>query len=242
MQPVPSYDAVTIPYLSMVLGGMPVMGVRSYLRLKSGKPLPPKSRRYRGMIALQIVLLGYSLVVAQQNRVDLLGRVPGIWTWLAAAVYLTWIAFRLHRAWKKLNAQRKQRARILLPENPGELRYWVPISLLAGLSEECAFRGMGICRVARDQRVSGTGDDGVCLGIRGGAHDARLARYARNGRDRADPARNCLPNAGPVVSHRSSRAVRPYCGHHIVGTIAMRHFMRDDQLLVNEAQPISAGG
>jgi membrane protease YdiL (CAAX protease family) len=236
MQPAPSYDAVTIPYLLMVLGWMPVMGVLSYLRLKSGKPLPPKSRRYRGMIALQIVLLGYSLVIAQQHRVDLLGRVPGIWTWSAAAVYLTWIAFRLHRAWKKLNAQRKQRARILLPENPGELRYWVPISLLAGLSEECAFRGMAYVAL---QEISGS----VALAMTVCVLAFAVAHMMQGWRGMLGTGVIALILHGIVyLTQGLWLAIAVHTLYDlIVGTIAMRHFMRDDLLLASEAQPISAG-
>lgn len=237
MQPVTSFDAITIPYLLMVLGWMPVMGVLSYLRLKSGKPLPPKSRRYRGMIALQIVLLGYSLVIAQQNRVDLLGRAPGTWTWLVAAGYLMWIAFRLHRAWKKLNAQRKQRARILLPENPRELRYWVPISLLAGLSEECAFRGMAYVAL---QEISTS----VALAMTVCVLAFAVAHMMQGWRGMLGTGMMALILHGIVyLTQGLWLAIAVHALYDlIVGTIAMRHFMRDDLLLAREAQPISAGG
>jgi membrane protease YdiL (CAAX protease family) len=234
---VPSYDAVTIPYLLMVLGWVPVIGVLSYLRLKSGKPLPPKSRRYRGGIALQIVLLGYSLVIAQQHRVDLLGRVPGIWTWLAAAIYLMWIAFRLHRAWKKLNAQRKQRARILLPENPGELRYWVPISLLAGVSEECAFRGMAYVAL---REISGS----VAIAMTVCVLAFAVAHMMQGWRGMLGTGVIALILHGIVyLTQGLWLAIAVHALYDlIVGTIAMRHFMHDDLLLASEAQPISAGG
>jgi membrane protease YdiL (CAAX protease family) len=141
MVAVPTYDSMTIPYLLLVLVWMPLVGVLSYLRLKSGKPIPPKTRRYRAMVLLQVFLLGYSLLVARQNRIRLFGEVSSVWAWVIAALYLAVIARRLNAAWKRLSPERKKRARVLLPESPYEMRYWIPIAVLAGLSEECAFRG-----------------------------------------------------------------------------------------------------
>ena len=122
---------------------MPALGVASYIRLRRGKPLPPKERRYRGMIAFQLLLLLITLMAARQAGIPLLGgSFPGPSAWVVAGGYLVLIAWRLRRAWPKLSPERMARARILLPDHPAQMRKWVVISALAGITEECAYRGL----------------------------------------------------------------------------------------------------
>lgn len=137
-------------FLTYVLLGMPALGVASYFRLKSGRPLPAKLRRYRAVIALQLLLLALSLIVANKNAVELFGpEWPSGWSWAMAAAYVLLIAMSLKRGFRKLNEQRRQRARVLLPEDPIQWRFWIVISILAGLSEECAYRGLAYTAVSQ---------------------------------------------------------------------------------------------
>ena len=136
-------DTITIPFLLWVLVLMPVLGVLSWLKVKSGKPLAAKERRYRAMIALQVLLLVMTALAAKQNDLSLFGAVwPPAWSWVAAAGYLLFIAARVRIGWRRLPEERKQRARLTLPENRREMGYWIPISLLAGVTEEYAYRGV----------------------------------------------------------------------------------------------------
>jgi membrane protease YdiL (CAAX protease family) len=136
-------DTITIPFLLWVLVLMPVLGFLSWRKVKSGKPLPPKERRYRAMIVLQVLLLAITSLAAKQNNFSLFGPAwPPAWAWLIAAGYLVLIAVRVRASSRKLTEERKQRARLTLPENPREMSYWIPISLLAGLTEEYAYRGV----------------------------------------------------------------------------------------------------
>jgi membrane protease YdiL (CAAX protease family) len=136
-------DSITISFLVFVLLLMPTLGVLSWFRVKSGKPLLPKNRRYRTMIALQLVLLALASLTARQNSLRLLdAHWPAAWVWAVAAAYLTFIAVRLHFGWRRLSEERKQRARLVLPENASQMRYWIAISLLVGLTEEYAYRGV----------------------------------------------------------------------------------------------------
>lgn len=143
-------DAGMRVFLTYVLLGMPALGVAAYFRVKSGKPLPPKTQRYRAVIVLQIFLLTLTLVVARQNEIELFGPAwPSIWTWLIAAGYLALITLRLNRALPKISQERKQRTRLLLPEDRSQMRTWILISILAGLSEECAYRGLAYIAVGQ---------------------------------------------------------------------------------------------
>jgi membrane protease YdiL (CAAX protease family) len=137
-------------FLSYVLLGMPALGVASYFRLKSGRPLPPKLRRYYAVIALQLLLLALSVVVANENAIELFGpEWPSLWSWAIAAAYVMLIAMSLRRGFRKLNEERRQRARVLLPEDPIQWRFWIVISILAGFSEECAYRGLAYTAVSQ---------------------------------------------------------------------------------------------
>jgi membrane protease YdiL (CAAX protease family) len=83
---------------------------------------------------------------------------PPAWTWLAAAGYLLFIAMRARVGWRRLPEERKQRARLTLPENPAQMGYWIPISLLAGVTEEYAYRGVAYSVLSQI-----TGSPGISL-------------------------------------------------------------------------------
>jgi membrane protease YdiL (CAAX protease family) len=143
-------DAGMRVFLTYVLLGMPALGIASYFRVRSGKPLPPKMRRYRAVIVLQVFLVVMTLAVARQNEIELFRPAwPSLWTWLIAAGYLALITLRLNRALPKISPERKQRARLLLPEDRSQMRTWILISILAGLSEECAYRGLAYIAVGQ---------------------------------------------------------------------------------------------
>jgi membrane protease YdiL (CAAX protease family) len=122
---------------------MPILGIAGYIHIRSGKPLPPKSRRYRSMIVFQWLLLLITVAGARESGEPLLGgRFPGPLAWLIAAAYLTFFTFRLRRVWVKLSPERRDQSRVLLPDHPSLMRKWVVISALAGVTEECAYRGL----------------------------------------------------------------------------------------------------
>jgi membrane protease YdiL (CAAX protease family) len=137
-------------YLFWVIVLMPVSGVWSWYRLRSGKPLPPKEKRYRAMVVFQVWIFLLTLVVMQDNGIHLFAYPgPPLWGWCVATGYMALLWQRVKVGWQRISDERKEKARRLLPENPAHLRYWIPISLLAGLSEECAFRGLAFVLLAR---------------------------------------------------------------------------------------------
>lgn len=130
-------------FMVQVLLTAPALGIASYVRIRSGKPLPPKVRRYRSIIVFQLLLLLISILAAHEAGAPLLGsQFPGPVAWLTATGYLIFLALRLRRAWSKLSSARRERARIVLPDHPSLMRMWVVISALAGITEECAYRGL----------------------------------------------------------------------------------------------------
>jgi hypothetical protein len=101
------------------------------------------------MIAGQILLLAMTSLAAKQHAVSLFGLGGGpVWIWPAAAAYLGVIAVRVKIAWRHLSAKKKEKARLILPENLPEMRYWVAISFLAGIAEEYAYRGLAYIAIS----------------------------------------------------------------------------------------------
>ncbi len=129
---------------------MPLLGVYSHFRLKSGKPLPPKKRRYRSIIAFQCLLLLISWGATQESRFQFFeAKGISVWYWLLAVAWLAFVVLRIKTKWPSITVERREKARRTLPENPAEMRYWVPISLLAGITEEWAYRGLACALLTR---------------------------------------------------------------------------------------------
>jgi len=130
-------------FLVIVLIFVPLSGVAGYLRIRSGKPLRPKRQRYRIVIVAQSVILLITLLAARQEGITLLGRQWGSpELWLITAGYAGLIIWRGRRAWSRMTADRMEKARRLLPDDPSLMWLWVGIAAMAAISEECAFRGL----------------------------------------------------------------------------------------------------
>ena len=130
-------------FLLQVLVTAPVLGIVSYLRIRSGKPLPDKRRRYRTGLFIQALLLLITMLAARAQRVPIIaGPLPGFTAWFLAAAFLSVLALRTRRALPKLSPARLERVRIILPDDASQMPYWVAISAMAGITEECAYRGL----------------------------------------------------------------------------------------------------
>jgi membrane protease YdiL (CAAX protease family) len=219
-----SYDSTTIPYLLWVLGVMPLSGVYSYFRVRSGKPLAPKNRRYRAMILMQLLIVFVTLEVAKKNGTALFaGNWPAIWIWVVSGLYLGLIALRLNTAWGRMSTERKQRARLLLPERPQQMWYWLPVALLAGLSEECAFRGMGYLAL---REIIGSASISVAICVVAFA----VAHMMQGWRGVLGTGLIAIVMHGLVfMTQGLYLAIALHAAYDVViGVIALRHFMRDD--------------
>jgi membrane protease YdiL (CAAX protease family) len=145
MQPVSNLSPSSQYFLFIVLFFIPAMGVVGYFRLRSGKPLRPKRRRYISIIVVQTLLLLLTLKAAQDEEINLLGRGWGnSYVWVFVSTFLVLVALRLPRAWKKLPPERLEKARRLLPDDPSVMRLWVGVAAMAGISEELAYRGLAL--------------------------------------------------------------------------------------------------
>ena len=130
-------------FLLFVLIFVPVAGIAGYFRIRSGRPLRPKRQRYIATMIMQFIILAVTLIAARAEGIQLLGREWGSsLIWLAVAGYMVLLTLRLRHAWPKLSDERKKQASRLLPDDPSLMRLWVGVAAAAGISEECAYRGL----------------------------------------------------------------------------------------------------
>ncbi len=131
-------------FMVWVLIFIPILGIVGYIQIRK-KPLPLKPKRYRRVLIGQAGLLVITMLAAREQRVHILaGPFPSLTVWLVAAGFLLIMGLRLRQAWANLSPEGLERARILLPDHPSQMRLWVAISAMAGITEECAYRGLAM--------------------------------------------------------------------------------------------------
>jgi len=143
-------DFINNQFLLWTLVLMPLLGVYSYFRLKSKTPIPPKKRRYRSIIVFQLFLWMLCWMATRENGFRFFDtRGLSTWFWLLAVSWLLFVVARTKHTWSRITTDRKEKARRTLPENGSEMRYWIPISILAGITEEWAYRGVACALLIR---------------------------------------------------------------------------------------------
>jgi membrane protease YdiL (CAAX protease family) len=176
------------------------------------------------MILTQWLLVFVTLEVAKTNGTALFaGDWPAGWIWVVSLLYLGLIALRLNSAWGRMSTDRKQRARLLLPERPRQMWYWLPVALLAGLSEECAFRGMAYLAL---REIIGSASISVAICVVAFA----LAHRIQGWRGVLGTGLIAIVMHGLVfMTQGLYLAIALHAAYDVViGVIALRHFMRDD--------------
>lgn len=135
-------DTISIPYLFLVLGIAPTFGVLSWTYLRQNKRLPRKPKRYSLVIWAQIYLLLFTLGAAHAERIKLFPRkLPSGAAWILGSALLVALLMGVRHQWIRLDKDGRSRLGILLPLTQRELRWWIAVSVLAGVWEECAYRG-----------------------------------------------------------------------------------------------------
>jgi membrane protease YdiL (CAAX protease family) len=134
-------DTIAFPYLFWVLGVLPAFGIISLDYVRKNK-YTAKKERYLIGILYQTGLFVLTLAAADAEKIVLFPRkAPSLTAWICAAAFMTaafaWMKFRL----PGIGTEGRQRLRLFLPETQRDLLLWIPVSLLAGISEECAYRG-----------------------------------------------------------------------------------------------------
>ena len=187
------------------------------------------------MMVTQIFLLTITAAVARRNQLHLFGAKEfSSWFWVLGAAWLVLVATRIKSGWSRLSAQRKTGARLLLPESPVEMRYWIPISILAGISEEWAYRGVAFTMLAKFVQ-SPSAAAIVCIAAFGIAHMFQGWRGVL-----ATSVLAALFHLLVWQLQSLDLAILLHAGYDlIVGVIAMKAFMREDGASLNTAPATS---
>src|SRR4051794_19400838 len=135
----------TSSFLFLLLIGLwlPLAAWRSSQRLGTGPvPLTP-SKFFLNIIATQLFLLLFGLVVAWKNGIGLwsLPRHP-LASWGAAALFFALLVTTLKLRWHARPMDQKRRLYSMLPHNARELRLFAIVALCAGIGEEIVYRGV----------------------------------------------------------------------------------------------------
>jgi membrane protease YdiL (CAAX protease family) len=132
-----------IPFLIIVILGLPASGISSWYRLKQGKALPPKRKRYSATITFLLFLLILAVVVASREHIVLFpSNLPTAKEWFGGGALLALVLWQVHFRWRRHDEEQKRSLLIMLPENRNELWIWFAVSLVAGVAEECIYRGV----------------------------------------------------------------------------------------------------
>lgn len=133
-------DTIALPYLFWVLGVLPALGIISLDYMPKNKPNAKRKGYLIGILYLSGFLV-FTLAAADAEKIVLFPpKVPSLRGWICGVVFiaaaLVWIKFR----WPGIGPEGRQRLLLFLPETRRDFLLWIPISLLAGISEECAYR------------------------------------------------------------------------------------------------------
>lgn len=136
-------DSIALPFLFYVLLFVPGLGVYSWYYLQKKSATVPKPKRYRFGISSLVWLLVLTLVVAAAHKITLFPPTrPSARAWVLGTVFLAAMLGAAGLRLRYTDEAAASRMRLFLPENPTELWYWVPVAVLAGVAEECAYRGV----------------------------------------------------------------------------------------------------
>lgn len=123
----------------------PLLAFRSRQRLlRGGGPPISRDRYYRSSATILILFGALSLLTAWSQDMDIFPRqILRPWISVPAAVGMYGLAVAGMRPWwRRAVEQRATFVRVFMPVTAADRRWWVMLSILAGVSEEITWRGV----------------------------------------------------------------------------------------------------
>lgn len=130
---------------------VPILAYRQRRRnVAAGRPTGPRIRQYRATTLTLLLFGAFSLLVANQQRLALWGwPTRRLWlSWLVAAGMYGLMVAVMRPRWRAAVARRTPHIYYFMPGTGAERRWWVTVSVLAGVSEEVTWRGVQPALVA----------------------------------------------------------------------------------------------
>lgn len=136
-------DSITPVLLLLVFVVVPILSAKTYYRFKSGEELPAKDKQFVGILVSFLLLWLPAMGSANQQALELWPlRFPTAQQWLVGALVLGAFYLWVRHSWHRNPEKGARHARFFLPETANQVRYWVAISLSAGIVEEYVYRGV----------------------------------------------------------------------------------------------------
>lgn len=105
--------------------------------------LPPKLQLLRAVAAQLAVLGAIAAASGWWEGVPLWpARWPSLADWGWALLVFALAAVNMVMRWRRSSARSRARLSLLVPEDRPQFRWWIVVALLAGISEELAYRGV----------------------------------------------------------------------------------------------------
>jgi len=126
-----------------VLLPLAVMRARRKIVGVTGAPLPDRLRHFRGATVELTMLAAISLGVAWTQEMQLFPRVLPSWRDILAGLvaYAIAVGYMWPR-WRRAVQHRSRVVHLYMPSNASERAWWLAVSVLAGVGEEIAWRGV----------------------------------------------------------------------------------------------------
>lgn len=136
-------DLVGWDFILFVGAFVPFLAIRSGQKLRAGVPFPSRMRYLVSTIVLQILVGLFALWTAGRNGIELFPPfVPRLRDIAIAMAILALAIAHVPWRWRSMSAERRSRLGFLIPQEPHErVLLWI-LTLLAGIGEELAYRGV----------------------------------------------------------------------------------------------------
>jgi membrane protease YdiL (CAAX protease family) len=130
-------------YVFLIGVFLPVLCVRSYLKLKSGARFPPKPAHFKTTLVTLAVVFAIALLVWRSFGLTIFPayeiRLKDI-----AIGFATVIVFvcAMYPRWKYKATHSREELFRRVPQAANEMGWWIAVSIAAGFAEEFAYRGV----------------------------------------------------------------------------------------------------
>ncbi len=134
-------DGFQLFFLQWYVLFIPFLAIASHRRLRGGRPLAPKTRRL--VTGLVIQTLGLALTINAARDLPLSLGVAGGEYMILAAAGVSFLLVAAFRGWAKAPEAHRERVKLLfMAEKPAHFVLLAMVSVLAGVGEELAYRGV----------------------------------------------------------------------------------------------------
>ncbi|HKQ60278.1 MAG TPA: CPBP family intramembrane glutamic endopeptidase [Candidatus Polarisedimenticolaceae bacterium] len=137
-------------FLLLMCVWVPLLAVRSALRVRQAASPPTRTQHVTSVFVSQALMLLVALMAARNDWIELFPRAtPGLLDLALFVGFLVPTLGSLPGRWNWKPAEEKRRTLWMLPHSTRDLWWWALVSLVAGVVEEIAYRGVMVTLLQR---------------------------------------------------------------------------------------------